>query len=166
MIFRKTFVSLLALVLVAQSSAFAAAAPVELRWSELNALIFGKKVQLVLPGGANVEGTVAAIREDALVLDVSKTSDKKAQPKGNAVIPRSSVTLLQLEQKRGGRRTIGTVLGVLGGVVLGGYVAAKTANSGGAGIAVFLGVAAAGSLAGWAAGGAADHKTTMIRVLQ
>ena len=167
MTFRTPVAFSLTLLLLGQTNAWAASAPLELKWNELNAAIYGRIVELTLPGAFTVTGEVAAVREDGLVLDVKKTSDAKAFPKGNAVIPRSSVTLLKLEKRSGKTgRTIGTTLGVLGGVVLGGYIAVKTANSPGAGIAVFLASAAAISVAGHLAGRAADKRTTLIRIAQ
>ena len=157
----------LTMLLLGQTSAFAASAPLELRWNELNAAIYGRIVELTLPDASIVKGEVAAIREEALVLEVKKTSNAKAFPLGNAVIPRSSVTLLKLEKRSGKTgRTMGTTFGVLGGVVLGGYIAAKTANSPGSGIAIFLATASAISVAGHLAGRAADKRTTLIRVAE
>jgi hypothetical protein len=167
MTFRTPVAFSLTLLLLGQTNAFAAPAPLELKWNELNAAIYGQIVELTLPGAATVKGEVAAVREDGLVLEVKKTSDAKAFPKGNAVIPRSSVILLKLEKRRGTNwRMMGTTLGVLGGVVLGGYIAAKTANSPGSGIAVFLASASAISVAGHLAGRAADKRTTLIRIAQ
>jgi hypothetical protein len=163
----KLLALLLTLLVVGQSQVFAAGAPLELRWDELNSTIYGHTVELTLPGAITVSGNVAAIREDGLVLDVKKTTDRKAFPKGNAMIPRASVTLLSLEQHGGSHwRTIGTVIGVLSGVALGGYTAAKTANSPGSGVAIFLGTASAISVAGFYAGHVADKTTTEIRVVR
>ncbi len=162
---RTPVVFFLSLLLAGQSNTFAASAPVELRWNELNTVIYGQNVELTLPGALTVKGDVVAVREDALVLDITKTSDAKAFPEGNAVIPRASVTLLKLEKSGSNWRTMGTVLGVLGGVVVGGYIAGKTANSAGSGIAIFLATAGAASVAGRVAGGAADRKITRIRVV-
>jgi hypothetical protein len=163
----RTPITLLLLpLLVVQSSAFAASAPLELKWNELAPLIAGHTVEVTLPAGATLKGEVASVREDALVLDVKKTSDSKAYPKGNAVIPRASVTLLKLEKGGGsGWRTMGTVVGVLSGVVLGGYIAAKTANDAGPAVAIFLVTASAISIAGYAIGRSAGKKTTLIRIV-
>jgi hypothetical protein len=167
MTFRTPVAYSLTLLLLGQANAFAAPAPLELKWNELNAAIYGRVVELTLPGAFTVKGEVAAVREDGLVLEVKKTSDAKAFPKGNAVIPRSSVTLLKLEKRRGTNwRMMGTTLGVLSGVILGGYIAGKTATSPGAGIAVFLASASAISVAGHLAGSAADKRTTLIRIVQ
>ena len=152
-------------LLLGQSHAFAASTPLELKWTELNAAIYGQTVELTLPGAFTVKGDVAAVRDDALVLDVRKTSDAKAFPKGNAVIPRSSVTLLKLEKHgRTNWHTMGTVIGVLSGVVLGGYIAGTATSQAGPALAVFLTTASAISVAGYAAGHAAEKKTTMIRI--
>jgi hypothetical protein len=164
---RTPVVFLLTLLLAGQSSAFAASAPVELKWSELNTAIYGHSVELTLPGAFTVKGEVVAVREDALVLDIRKTWDARAFPTGNAVLPRASVTLLKVDQRRESHwRTMGTIIGVLGGVTLGGYIAGKTASSPGPGIAIFLGTATAAAIAGHVAGGAADRKTRMIRIVQ
>ncbi|MEQ1948212.1 MAG: hypothetical protein ABL995_13540 [Bryobacteraceae bacterium] len=152
-------------LLVGQATAFAANAPLELRWSELSTAVTGKTVEMVLPGAVTVKGEVAAIREDALVLDVHKSSDNKAQPKGNAVIPRASVSVIKIEEHGTNWRTMGTVVGAIGGLPLGGYIAAKTTDSAGAGIAIFAVVASVATLAGRMAGGNVDRRVKMIRVL-
>lgn len=167
MTFRSLVAFSLTLLLLGETNAFAAPAPLELKWNELNAAIYGRVVELTLPGASTVKGEVAAIREDALVLVVKRTSDPKTTPLGNAIIPRSSVTLLKLEKLSGkSGRVMGTTLGVLGGVVLGGYIAAKTADDAGPGIAVFLASASAIAVAGHLIGRAADKRTTLIRVAQ
>jgi len=100
----------------AAPAAVASSNQVELKWSELAPLIIGHKVKLVLPGGPEIKGLAVAVREDALVLNVKKTSDRKAYPKGQNVIPRASLSTLQLETKQGsGGRTVGVIAGALGG---------------------------------------------------
>jgi hypothetical protein len=91
------------------------------------------------------------VREEALVMDVKSTSNAKAYPKGSATIPRASITLIQVERRRGSwGRKLGTVVGALSGVMLGSYVAVRTAHSNGtAAIAVFLGIASAGTVGGY-----------------
>ena len=83
---------LVAFALVGQSNAMAAPKPVELTWGELNPRIEGRTIELTLPGGTTVGGEVAVVREDPPVLNVRKTSDAKAYPKGSATIPRASIT--------------------------------------------------------------------------
>ena len=157
----------LVMVLIAGHPEMSAAPlPLELKWNELNPAIFGHPVEITMPGAITIKGEVAAEREDGLVLDIKRTSDAKAFPKGNAVIPRSAVTLLKLERKSDSHwRTTGAVLGVLGGVVLGGYIAGKTATDAGPGIAIFLTSASAIAIVGSYAGRAAGKRATLIRVV-
>jgi hypothetical protein len=56
-------------------------------------------------------------------------------------------------------------VGVLSGVVLGGYVAAVTADSAGAGIATFLGIASAGTVGGYYVGKRLDKQVTLIKIV-
>jgi len=165
MTFKMPFAFSLASLLVGQSSAFAASAPVELRWNELNATIYNKRIELTLPGAITIKGDVAAVRDEGLVLDIKNTSDSKQFPKGNAVIPRSSITLLKVVQHGTNWRTMGTVIGTISGVALGGYIAGRTANSAGPALAIFIVTASTAAVAGRAAGGSADRRTKLIRVV-
>jgi uncharacterized protein YcfJ len=149
-----------------QTLVLAESRPLELKWGELSPMIKGQQVQLALPDGAAIQGEAIAVREEALVLDVRRTSNAKAYPKGSATIPRASITLIQVERRRGSwGRKLGTVVGVLSGVVLGGYVAAKTADSAGPGIATFLGIASAGTVGGYYVGKELDRRVTLIKIV-
>jgi uncharacterized protein YcfJ len=140
--------------------------PLELKWGELSPIIGGQQVQLVLPEGTAIQGEAIAVREEALVMDVKSTSNAKAYPKGSATIPRASITLIQVERRRGSwGRKLGTVVGVLSGLVLGGYVAAETADSAGPGIATFLGIASAGTVGGYYVGKELDRRVTLIKIV-
>jgi hypothetical protein len=163
----KSPVSLLvAFALVAQSTAMAAPQPVELKWSELSSTIQGRTIELTLPEGATVGGEVTVVREDSLVLNVHKTSDSKAYPKGTASIPRASITVLSVKETRGrwGRK-MGSGLGTLAGILAGGYVAANTASSPGSALAIFGVITGAGSLGGYYLGKSADTRDTLIRIV-
>jgi hypothetical protein len=66
-----------ALLLFAQLPvAYSATKPTEMRWSELGPFIAGREVSTVLPDGTFVRGRALAVDADALVLDVSKSSDR------------------------------------------------------------------------------------------
>jgi hypothetical protein len=147
------------------SSAVAASNPLEVKWNELAALIAGHRVELVLLEGRQVRGEAIAVRESALLMDV-KDSDANGYPKGNAAVPRASINVIKLERSRGTwGRSMGTVLGVLTGASVGGYVAATTAQSAGAAIPIFVGIASATSLAGYYTGRQLDRRFTMIKVV-
>jgi len=148
-----------------QASLQAETRPLELKWGELAPTIQGHTVELTLTGGTRVTGDVAAIRNDTMVLDVKKTSDAKAFPKGNASIPRDSIQLVKLKRSGAWGKTLGTTLGVLSGVVVGGYVAGTTQNDAGPAVAVFLVIAGAMSVGGYLLGRRADQTATTIRVV-
>jgi hypothetical protein len=157
-------VFLVALLCVGQKAARAESKPLEVKWSELAALIGGHHVVLELTDGVIVKGEVAAVREDTILMDVS--SAVKGYAKGNGSIPRASIGLIDLERTRGAwGRTMGTVIGVLGGLTVGGYVAATKTNSAGAGIPVFLGIASGMSLGGYYAGRGLDKRVTHLKVV-
>ncbi|HUS08135.1 MAG TPA: hypothetical protein VMZ52_17665 [Bryobacteraceae bacterium] len=127
--------------------------PVALKWSELARLVQGRQVEIKLPDGATLKGEAVVVREDALVI-------------GNTTVPRASLTLIKLQRPHGSwGRKLGTVLGSLTGLVVGGYVASRVADSAGSGIPLFLGMASAGTLGGYYLGRAIDHRTTWIMVL-
>jgi hypothetical protein len=158
-------VAVLLTFILFQASSQAETRPLELKWNELAPTIQGHAVELTLSGGTKVTGEVAAIRDDAMVLDVKKTTDAKTYPKGNAAIPRASIQLVKLKRAGAWGKTLGTTLGVLSGVVVGGYVAATTQNNAGPGIAVFLVIASAMSVGGYFLGRSADQRSTAIRVV-
>ena len=162
--FRAT--ALVLLLCACHMLALAGSKPLELKWGELSPIIVGHRVHLVLPDATAIKGEAVTVREDALVVDVKGASNAKAYPKGSATIPRTSVTLIQVERRRGSwGRKLGTVVGVLSGVVLGGYVAAVTADSAGPGIATFLGIASAGTVGGYYAGRGIDKQVTLIKIV-
>ena len=164
---RKSSVAMLTAGLLAcQSMAMAESGPIELKWSELSFHIQGRDIEIVLPDGTSLRGMVEAVREDALVLNVKKTSAASAHPKGNAAIPRDSVNMLSLrESSAKWGRAIGVSLGTITGITLGGYVAATHTNSPGAGLSTFLVVTGAGTLAGYFLGKSADRRVKHIRVV-
>ena len=74
-----------------------AGSPLRLRWSELpRELDVRWKIALALPDGAHVQGRFVAVEPNALVLQISKTSNKILHPKGRTEIPRASVRELRI----------------------------------------------------------------------
>jgi hypothetical protein len=148
-----------------QQSGIAQSKPLELKWSELAAMINGYRVVISLPGNATVAGDAVAVRQDTLVIDVTKSSGQKHYATGNAEIPRNEIGLIKLQRTRGAwGRTLGTVIGAIGGMGIGGYSAAHT-SSPGPGISVFVGVTSATTVAGYYAGRSLDRRETLIRIV-
>jgi hypothetical protein len=72
-----------------------------LEWRDLDRMIHGRNIEIKLPSGIRLKGRVTSVELDALMLDVSKTSNKRAYPKGRAVVPRPEVTQFMLVRKEG-----------------------------------------------------------------
>ena len=150
---------------LAAASAMAAAPPVEIRWNELAALIVGHRVTIPLAGGGSVQGEALSVREDSLVLDISRSSDTARFPKGQTPIPRASVTELRLSERNGsGGRILGTVMGALGGAVAGVEIAVHGNRTEGAAVSTFTATAVAGTVAGYFAGRAVDRRTRLLHI--
>lgn len=82
----------------------------QLKWEELGPRIGHNKVSMALPGGVYIEGKVLDVQPDGLRMKVSKSSDRRSQPKGEHLIPRQSVSVLHMTEYR----KLGRVLGTLG----------------------------------------------------
>jgi hypothetical protein len=69
-----------------------------LKWEELDSRITDKKVAFVLPDGTRVEGKVVVVLRDGLRLKVSKSSNRKTQPKGEQTVSRQALSVLRVTQ--------------------------------------------------------------------
>ena len=138
----------------------------QLKWSEIGHRIEDRKVVLVLPGGTYVEGKVQRVVPDGMWLRVSKTSDHQAQPKGSHLIPRPSVSMLQVTEYG----KLGRLLVTAGAVAaVAGIVAASNPDvSEGPGIVAIPVIAAAGiigaAVGGYHAGKRLDKRVIEIRI--
>jgi len=139
-----------------------------LKWSELGPRITGKKVALVLPDGTSVQGKVRGVDPAGLRLDISKTSDKKAQPKGVHTIPRQSVFFLRVTEYR----KIGRLVFTTGALAAAGTFLALGARDSGlteGPLVIVLPAVGAGGTAGIGVGAyyfgkAVDKRVTDIRI--
>jgi hypothetical protein len=170
---RRRALALLALACFAGRIAAAAPPkPREVKWVDLSALVTGHKIATVLPDGARIEGKVRSVEPDALLVDIQKTSDRSAHPKGRAAIPSSSVSelrVIRLGRYRG--RVIGTAIGAGGGIALAYLLAEGVFHFSGEGgatperKAAVAGVAIGFSALGYWVGRDADRGITHIRVI-
>ena len=156
---------LLAMLGIGVFCAWAGSAPAEIRWNELAALIVGNEVTIPLTGGAVVAGEVLSVRDDSIMLEIRKTSDRIRYPKGQTPIPRAVVSEVRLLERRGmGGRVLGSVVGALVGIAAGVEIAIHGPNSEAAGVTTFTAVAVAGSVGGYYAGRSADRRTKVLHV--
>jgi len=147
-----------------------AVTPHRLTWEELPRLV-GKHVSIPLYDGGAVSGKVSEILADALLIQVSKSTNPLAYPKGPMRVPRDKLHVLDVHGKGVKYRVIGTTLGCVAGAAGGAGVALgvqgglfSNEHNGAAG-AAFVGVMAGVTAAGYALGNAADRRTTTIQII-
>jgi hypothetical protein len=139
-------------------------AQVEVSWDELPAVVAGKKVTIVVPDGAELRGNVVAVEANQLVLNVTKTSEKRAHPNGRTELPRASVTTLSFTRTGHTWQTVGAAAGVVAGFGIATPIIMYSENEGNsAGVAAVAAVGAAGAL-GYFLGRSADRKTVTVHV--
>jgi hypothetical protein len=127
-----------------------------LRWPDLDRVVTGHHINITLPSDIYLEGDVLGMRDDGLLLEVKVTSDKRAYPRGRALVPRAEVKRFRLVRKRGHTwRIEGAALG--GGIgFLGGAAAAMESTSMSSGAAIALGTGV-GTGVGFLCGLAGDY---------
>ena len=136
-----------------------------LQWRDLDRVTRGHWISLALPSGIKLQGDVVAVETDELVLDVHKTSDKRAYPKGRAIVPRPEVTRCRVWQKRGvAWRIAGTAIGGGAGAALAVPLALYMHNEGGEGVVAAAALVAVPAGVGYLLGWSADHRVMDIVV--
>lgn len=159
-----------ALLLLWLAPAVRAVSPQRLTWEELPRLL-GKYVSIALYDGGAVAGKVCEVQADALLIQVYKSTDLVAYPRGPMRVPRATLHVLDLHGKGFKYRLIGTALGFAAGAAGGIGVAVgvqgglfsegRSRVSGAALVSVMAGATAAG----YAVGNAADRRTTTVRII-
>jgi len=150
---------------ISHNSALARPKLVELSWGDLSPLIVDRRITLHLPEDVRIKGRVLSVRNDGLLMSVKKTNNKKAYPKGQSLIPRAHVSLIDLRRKRGVKyRWILTPIGVGLGAAL--YVACAIAENetGQGNTEQCLPLAALGGGLGYLLGTGLDAKVMHIKV--
>ena len=147
-----------------------AAGLMHVKWEGLTVVV-GKTVSIAMPGGAVITGKATGVESDALVVDVKKSSDRSAYPKGVVRVPRATLHRLEMQAKGKVGRIVGTTVGGVVGAILG--VVAYIGIDGGilndnhpkaAGTALF-GITIGGAVGGYFVGNAADKHWTAVEIL-
>jgi hypothetical protein len=142
-------------------------ASVTVHWTELSTYVDGRKVALVLPGGAAVEGKARGVDAAGLHLRVTKTSDRNALRKGEQEIPRESVSVLRVTRYR----KLGRILCTAGGIAAVGLaMAAQNIDTSEGSVVVLVPAVTAAGMAGAGVGGyfigkRIDRQVTEVRIV-
>jgi hypothetical protein len=140
----------------------------QLKWGELGPRVEDHKIAMVLPDGTHIEGKVRAVQPDGMRLRVTKTSDRKVQPKGDHLIRRESISVLRVTEYG----TKGRWLVTTGAIATAAAIVAANKPDLYEGPAVIIvpAVTAGGlvgvGVAGYFAGKALDKHVTEIRVVR
>jgi len=147
---------------------------VRLAWKDLEPMVRGHEVSVRTRDGASVKGRALAVEGESLVVDVRKTSNPAAHPKGRAAIPGGAIQELRMTRYIGnGRRagkTIGGGAGLLAGVVAAVAIGFKEDPDTAGSRKVLIGLLIPASLIGGLLGGyllgrAADREVTIIELI-
>ena len=144
-----------------------AAALMHVKWEGLT-VVAGNTVSIAMPGGAVITGKATSVESDALVVDVQKTSDRAAYPKGVVRVPRATLHRFEMQTKGKVGRAVGTPVGFVVGAVAGGFFAVVIGGSNNnpdwAATAGF-GITAVGTVAGYFIGNSVDKHWTPVEIL-
>ncbi len=136
-----------------------------LEWRDLDPMVRGRNIDITLPSGIRLKGQVTSVEVDVLMLDVSRTSNKRAYPKGRAVVPRTEVTQFLLARKEGHTWSavgagIGGAIGT--GMAIGAVQVIKGDGQRAVAAALLVGLPTA---IGYGLGWGADHESVKIIVV-
>jgi hypothetical protein len=140
------------------------------KWDNLSTVV-GKTVMVAMPAGSVITGEATGVESDALVVNVTKTTDRTAFPKGELRVPRATLRVFQVRTKGKICRVLLTVAGAVVGMYGGASVAIGIGSGGAFGktstgaVAAFIGIGFAGTVAGYEAGDAADRRWTAIEIV-
>lgn len=128
-----------------------------------SANLTNRQIRLTTPKGVVIQGTMAALEAEGLVMQIRSTTDKTLYPEGRYVASRAEMKTLNFLSEGRKFRVIGTMVGVRTGLALGAYAGAHM-HWGGAALAVFGAVGAGLTTGGYLIGDAEDTRALTIAV--
>ncbi len=137
-----------------------------LTWDELGSVINREMVALTLTDGPRIEGRVRIVRETGIEINIRKTDDDGAYPKGLRSIDRASVSSVQLIEESIRWRWIGAGVGFLGATLISTFAITGPSGTDSDTRNVVAGlVTVGGGLAGYFMGREKDRRSTNITVV-
>jgi hypothetical protein len=92
------------------------------KWDGLS-MVVGKTVAMAMPDATVISGKAKSVQADALEVQVTKSTNPAAWPKGLTRVPRATLRTVEMRTKSVRYRTIGTAVGFVAGLA-GGLAAA------------------------------------------
>ena len=133
-------------------------------WEGLSAIV-GQKVRVVMPDGSRIQGRATKVEADALAVEIRKTSNKTAYPKGKYLVPRATLKAVDVEQPTKVWRIACTAGGAALAIV---FATRATKNTGPVHTrtVVYGGLAAGTPVLGYVLGSLADRHTITYEITQ
>jgi hypothetical protein len=79
-------------------------------WDGLSEIV-GQNVHVVMPDGARIEGRASKLEADALEVEIRKTTNKAAYPKGKFLVARATLKAVDVDRNTKGWRITGLAIG-------------------------------------------------------
>ena len=129
----------------------------EVEWSRTPEAFVGKNMIVQLSGGTRIEGSWLSVEPTSFRMNVTKTNNPKAAPKGFQTLQRASLGTVRMRTHRVRGRLIGTAVGMIG---IGNLGAAASGSFDGAVIGLLT-----GSVAGYFTGRLWDHRSVLVTIV-
>lgn len=146
----------------------------KITWSELPSAAGSRILSIMLPDGALLEGTLAMVNDNALILRVRKSSVPGYRPGQQVSVPRTAVRVVQARETKGPWRAIAAAIGAAGGAIAGWALAEGVFHTSGEGqgvwrepeglLCVFVG-GTGGAAAGYRTGSKADRDLVYFDII-
>ena len=144
----------------------AAPSIVRVKWDQLQDIVTARNIRLVMPDGASLEGKVLAVKPDALVVKLRKTSNPTVYPKGRFELLRTQLRTIEILNRTKRWRIVGVSLGTTAGFFGGlaaGWATGDVWKPAAGFYGPWIGIWGAGTVAGYWIGNVADrHNTTVL----
>jgi hypothetical protein len=142
---------------------------VRLPWAELGPAVSGRKISTILSDGTSLSGKVIAIKPEAMVVHMGKTSDP-GRFHGDAEVPRALVSALRVSKPGWKWRVILPLTCAVGFAAAGGAIGGRVDPGGfiisdGAANGIAVGLVT-GAATGYVAGHFADKHTLIVEVVR
>jgi hypothetical protein len=136
-------------------------------WDEFSTRVSPKHtIRMVLPNGTIIQGQALHLKDDAIEMHVTRTSNAVMQQKGNAIIPRASVSVIDVRSPRRAGKIIGTLVPIAAGLALGAAgVAGNQGSESVYGYALVGGIIVAAAPVGYFVGRAIDRRFDRFTII-
>jgi len=146
----------------------------ETTWGDLAAAAGTRMVSLILPDGALLEGTIAKVNSQDLILLIRSSSDSTYRRGQQVAVPRAAIKVVQARVTKGLWRAIVSAMGAAAGAIGGWALAEGVFHASGEGQGIWreskgalclFGAGAGGAAAGYMVGSKLDRDILILNII-